>query len=86
MNKNFILRICFIVVGLLVGIKLCDYLVSTTKLKPYDSVVVDSFRIGCEFGVLKSCNPGHEDECKKYCAEVISNNRSLIDLLKNKKK
>lgn len=85
MDKRLIsILMAGLIMGFL-GAKSIESFKSSRKLKPHDEMVIDSFRIGCEFGVLKSCSPGSEDVCKKYCSEVISNNRSLIEILKNKK-
>lgn len=86
MDKKKILAIAIAIwlSGLLIG-KWLESARYTNKLKPHDVIVIDSFRIGCEFGVLKNCTPGQEQNCKLFCSEIITKNKDLIDLLKNKK-
>lgn len=83
MNKKTITIGFSCIVGLFVLIGIVHY-VEENRVKPQDVLVADSFRIGCEFGVLKSCSPGEEETCKLYCRDVIKNNKSLIDILKNR--
>jgi hypothetical protein len=86
MNKkiNLIIAITIGLSGIFIG-KWLEAASSSKKLKPHDIIVIDSFRIGCEFGVLKNCTPGQEQSCKLFCSEIITKNKDLIDLLKNKK-
>jgi hypothetical protein len=80
MKKNIIL-IAIICASLFIGYRL-GIKKEQVEQKPLDEIVLDSLRMGCEFGVLKNCNPKEQDYCKKFCHEFLDD--EIIMFMKKK--
>lgn len=54
------------------------------QYRKIDSIIQDTFRLGCEAASLKKCKPKDQDECKRFCSNYLKDNKKILDILKKK--
>lgn len=80
MKKNIIL-LSVVILAFFIGFK-SGIKKEQVEQKPLDDIVLDSLRMGCEFGVLKNCLPKDQESCKKFCHEFLDD--EIIMIMKKK--
>lgn len=54
------------------------------EYKVVDEIVEDSFRMGCETAIMRTCEVNNVDSCRKFCFEFMQKNERMINILKKK--